>query len=102
MHYSRMERLHQHRTVRKQRFGIRKVSTLGAVSALLGTAVFFSGGVQAYQVTATQPQTTNTETVVASPQETVSDTSDAVTSTSSEATGQVVDQTSETAVVAAA
>ena len=100
MHYSRMERLHQHRTVRKQRFGIRKVSTLGAVSALLGTAVFFSGGVQADQVTATQPQTTNTETVVASPQETVSDTSDAVTSTSSEATGQVVDQTSETAVVA--
>ena len=100
MHYSRMERLHQHRTVRKQRFGIRKVSTLGAVSALLGTAVFFSGGVQADQVTATQPQTTNTETVVASPQETVSDTSDAVTSTSSEATGQVVDQTSEVAVVA--
>ncbi|MGF0047635.1 GBS Bsp-like repeat-containing protein [Streptococcus hyointestinalis] len=95
-----MERLHQHRTVRKQRFGIRKVSTLGAVSALLGTAVFFSGGVQADQVTATQPQTTNTETVVASPQETVSDTSDAVTSTSSEATGQVVDQTSEVAVVA--
>ena len=100
MYYSRMERLHQHRTVRKQRFGIRKVSTLGAVSALLGTAVFFSGGVQADQVTATQPQTTNTETVVASPQETVSDTSDAVTSTSSEATGQVVDQTSEVAVVA--
>ncbi|MGM9884890.1 GBS Bsp-like repeat-containing protein [Streptococcus hyointestinalis] len=95
-----MERLHQHRTVRKQCFGIRKVSTLGAVSALLGTAVFFSGGVQADQVTATQPQTTNTETVVASPQETVSDTSDAVTSTSSEATGQVVDQTSEVAVVA--
>ncbi|WP_421038476.1 GBS Bsp-like repeat-containing protein [Streptococcus hyointestinalis] len=101
MHYSRMERLHQHRTVRKQRFGIRKVSTLGAVSALLGTAVFFSGGVQADQVTATQPQASNTETVVASPQETVSDTSTAATSTSSEAASQAVEQTSEVAVVAA-
>ncbi|WP_164683643.1 GBS Bsp-like repeat-containing protein [Streptococcus hyointestinalis] len=96
-----MERLHQHRTVRKQRFGIRKVSTLGAVSALLGTAVFFSGGVQADQVTATQPQASNTETVVASPQETVSDTSTAATSTSSEAASQAVEQTSEVAVVAA-
>ncbi|MFS1663060.1 GBS Bsp-like repeat-containing protein [Streptococcus sp. zg-JUN1979] len=45
--YSRVERLHTSKVVKKQRFSIRKLSKIGAVSALVGTSLFFAGGVKA-------------------------------------------------------
>ncbi|MCS4488826.1 N-acetylmuramoyl-L-alanine amidase, partial [Streptococcus sciuri] len=103
MHYSRVERLHQHRVVRKQRFGIRKVSALGAVSALLGTAVFFSAGVRADEVTDNQSTAVGTETIVANidQQEDSKDTTPSAESDTqvTTASSSVVNQTSEADVV---